>query len=119
MFEALERLLLSKFQMLSGNIWDEEATAILNRIAENPSKDNVDEALTNPRCMECLTHIFQYKFSKVNMVKLQFWITYMDRVCIILQFQRATKRSNLDLHLACLQRMCNLFFAYDHPNYAR
>lgn len=32
---------------------------------------------------------------------------------------KATKTNNLDLHLATLQAMCQLYFAYDHPNYAR
>ena len=49
----------------------------------------------------------------------QFWINYMDKVWLILQFQRANKENNLDLHMFCLQEMCSLFFSFDHPNYAR
>ena len=44
---------------------------------------------------------------------------YIDKVWILLQFQRATKENNLDLHMASLQNMCSLFFSFDHPNYAR
>jgi hypothetical protein len=43
----------------------------------------------------------------------------MDSVWNILQFQRATKENNFDLHKAALQQMCSLFFSYDHHNYAR
>ena len=35
------------------------------------------------------------------------------------QFHRATKENCLTLHLASLQRMCRMFFRFDHPNYAR
>lgn len=43
----------------------------------------------------------------------------MDRVWLILQLQRATKANSLILHLTSLQKMCKLFFSYDHHNYAR
>jgi hypothetical protein len=40
----------------------------------------------------------------------------MDRVWDPL---RATKANNLSLHVASLQKMIQLFFSYDHHNYAR
>ena len=43
----------------------------------------------------------------------------MDRVWLILQLQRATKENDWNLHLECLQRMCPMFFSYDHQNYVR
>ena len=47
------------------------------------------------------------------------WLSNMEKVGLILQFQRATKENSLMLHLASLQRMCSMFFSFDHPNYAR
>ena len=46
----------------------------------------------------------------------QFWI---DKVWLILTFLRATKENDLNLYILCIQKMCPLFFAYDHQNYAR
>lgn len=34
----------------------------------------------------------------------QFWLSYMDKVWTILQFQRATKENNFELHLASLEK---------------
>ena len=47
------------------------------------------------------------------------WMYYMDRIWLVLRFLRATKLNHLDLHVACLYKLCSLFFSYDHPNYAR
>ena len=49
----------------------------------------------------------------------QYWLGYMEKVGLILQFQPATKENCLTLHLANLQRLCSLFLIFDHPNYAR
>ena len=44
----------------------------------------------------------------------KFWMDYIDKVWLILTFVRATKENDLDLFILCIQRMCPLFFAYDH-----
>lgn len=49
----------------------------------------------------------------------QFWVGYMKKVALVLRFQRATKKNNFDLHLACLEDMIPLYFACYHHNYAR
>ena len=41
----------------------------------------------------------------------------MDKVWLILQFQRTTKQ--LDMHMTSLLKMRRLFSSYDHLNYAR
>ena len=43
----------------------------------------------------------------------------MDKNWLVLQFLRAIKHNDLDLHMACLYKLCPLFFSYNHPNYAR
>ena len=121
-FEALERLLYQRYEALYGALWNEDAKSILIRLAQQPCKETLDEALTNPNCKEGLSNILQFKESirrGEHGKTPQFWLMYMDRVWLILQFHRVTKHNNLDLHLMCLQRMCSLFFAYDHQNYAR
>ena len=44
---------------------------------------------------------------------------YMNKIWLVLQFSRTTKLEDLDLHVACLYKLCPLFFSYDHPNYDR
>ena len=120
--EALERLLLQRFQASHGDMYDEETGNILHHLAEDISVEKLAEALNN----ECVaTYISLYNAFKDGIRKgelgktAQFWLQYMDRVWWMLQFQRATKTNNLDLHLSSMQDMCSLFFSLDHPNYAR
>ena len=49
----------------------------------------------------------------------QFWVNYMEMAALALKFLRATKKNDMDLHLAALQDMLPLFFVYDRHNYAR
>ena len=37
----------------------------------------------------------------------------------MLHFLRAMEENNLELHIATLEQMTSIFFAFDHPNYAR
>ena len=46
----------------------------------------------------------------------QFWVNYMKMVVQALKFLRATKRNDIDLHLAVLQYVLPLSFAYDRHN---
>lgn len=43
----------------------------------------------------------------------------MDRVAVILRFQRATKANDLDLYISTIQQLCPLLFMMDHQNYAK
>ena len=43
----------------------------------------------------------------------------MDKMWLVLRFLKATKLNDLDLHVACLYKLCPLLFSHDHPNYAR
>ena len=52
-------------------------------------------------------------------ITAQFWLNYMDKIWIVLRCLRATKTNDFDLHLATIEQMCPLYFAYDHQNYAR
>ncbi|GFO17511.1 hypothetical protein PoB_004401600 [Plakobranchus ocellatus] len=49
----------------------------------------------------------------------QFWVQYMDRIWLLLQFSFATKTNSLDLHIFYFQKLCPLLFSMDHQNYAK
>ena len=49
----------------------------------------------------------------------QFWMSYLDMVDVLLGLIRASRESNLELHLACIEEICHWLFAYDKTNYSR
>ena len=49
----------------------------------------------------------------------KFWQSYIDLVQLLLNFTRATRTGNWNLHLATLKAFLPWFFAYDRLNYAR
>ena len=48
-----------------------------------------------------------------------FWKMYIDLVQILLNFVRAEREGNWELHLEAFQQMLPLMAAYDHTNYTR
>ena len=121
-YEALERLLLDVYESLYGQLVDKEGTAVLDHLAKEPCKATLLAAVASESCQKSLRHLDEFKES-VRQGKLgktaRFWLSYMDKVGLILLFQRAIKGNNLMLYLASLQKMCGLSFSFDHPNYAR
>ena len=121
-YEALERILRQVYESLHGCLFDEQGVTTLDHLAKNPCKDNLLACLASESCNKSLDRYDEFK-ETVRQGALgktaQFWLSYMEKVGLILQFQRATKENCLTLHLASLQRMCSLFFSFDHPNYAR
>ena len=121
-YEALERILLQVYESLHCCLFDEQGVTTLDHLAKNPCKDNLLACLASESCNKSLDRYDEFK-ETVRQGALgktaQFWLSYMEKVGLILQFQRATKENCLTLHLASLQRMCSLFFSFDHPNYAR
>lgn len=49
----------------------------------------------------------------------QFWIKYIDLVCLYLKMSRAVRMNDLDLFTYCLTEVINVFFITNHHNYAR
>lgn len=122
MLEALERLLLQKYETTVGELLRGEARDIMERLALAPNQQLLEEAMANEDCTEMIRQYSAFKDEIRNGEHgktAKFWIDYMDKVLLVLLFQRATKENNLDLHIFCLQELCPLFFSYDHPNYAR
>ena len=121
-YEALERILLQVYESLHGFLFDKQGVTTLGHLAKNPCKDNLLECYASESCNESLDRYDEFK-GTVRQGALgktaQFWLSYMEKVGLILQFQRATKENSLTLHLASLHRMCSMFFSFDRPNYAR
>ena len=121
-YEALERILLQVYESLHGCLFDEQGVTTLDHLAKNPCKDNLLACLASESCNKSIDRHNEFK-ETVRRGALgktaQYWLSYMEKVGLILQFQRATKENCLTLHLARLQRMRGLFFIFDHPNYAR
>ena len=120
-YEALERILLQVYESLHGCLFDKQGVT-LGHLAKNPCKDNLLACLASESCNKYLDRYDEFK-GTVRQGALgktaQFWLSYMENVGLILQFQRRTKENSLALHLANLQRMCSMFFSFDDPNYVR
>ena len=99
-----------------------EAKDVLDMAISNPSQDVVNQAMENGN-YENLFDVYELFKEKVRSGDFgktpKFWMDYMDKIWLVLRFLRATKLNNLDLHVACLYKLCPLFFSNDHPNYAR
>ena len=120
--EAIERLLLKEFEEVHGLDCVSEAEEVLDMAISDPSQDVVNKAKEN-RNYENLFDLYESFKENVrsgDFGKTQkFWMDYTYKIWLVLQFLRAIKFNNLDLHVACLYKLCPLFFSYDHPNYAR
>ena len=120
--EALERLLLASFQDDEGEILDEDELCLMSNVAHNPSSDALTAVNESPKWKGWMTKYEQYKSMMRSGEKgktAQFWIGFMDKVWLLMQFLKATKTNDLKLHITCLHQMCSLFFSQDKPNYAR
>lgn len=74
--------------------------------------------LVAPGSISRLTKISNVRESKYGQTA-QFWLSYMDLVWLISILLKATKTDDLDLHIAALNNLYPLLFAFDHDNYAR
>lgn len=123
MIEALQKLLLTIFMTLNPESNpDAEGMKHIKNLAENPSSCHLTHVYENESCQTFYRN-YQTFLVEVSEGKLgktaQFWFGYMEKVALVLRFQRATKEYNFDLNLACLEDMIPLYFACDHHNYAR
>eukprot|EP00117_Sycon_ciliatum_P030087 scpid76054/ scgid23802/ len=59
----------------------------------------------------------QQEGSKQSMAS--FCLSYLEMVSLLLQFIRATRTKDWNLHLTCVRKLLPWFFAYHHQNYAR
>ena len=116
----MEHLLLEVFESRYGGELDEQSRESFGRLSADPSEENLLNVVSNESCVEFLNcyvkskeEAYDGKLGKTA----QFWLIYM--VWLMLRFLRAMKETNLELNIANLEQMTSIFFAFDHPNYAR
>ena len=49
----------------------------------------------------------------------QYWIMYVNMINLYHEFIRSIRIGDIELYTYCLPKIGNLFFAFNHPNYAR
>ena len=123
MLEALERLLFTSFVQNTGSGEQVQQLFHQTKQLENNLAANVADAIVvSDEFNEVFSQYEAFKekvctglFGKLS----QFWIQYMDRVGLLLQFSLATRKNNIDLHISSLQDLCPLLFSMNHQNYAK
>ena len=120
MLEALERLLLEKFEqsLPQTEILSQEASELLLNLSKKPAHDTLQNLKENDACCSYFARYKQFKDGELGKTA-QLWLSYMDLVWLILTLIKATKMNDLQLHLASLYSLCPILFAYGHINYAR
>ncbi|GFR84602.1 hypothetical protein ElyMa_002421300 [Elysia marginata] len=123
--EALERLLVAKFEQDTDLQRTRDFTPDMKKLAEEISSSTETKVVQSSFYAELFS---QYKAFKVSVRSgkhgetAQFWIQYMDRVWLLLHFLtklKATKTNNFHLHVSCLNKLCPLLFSMNHHNYAK
>lgn len=59
------------------------------------------------------------EFIEAQTATFKYWVSYLELVEILLEFQFAERSGNWELHLNSFRKMLPYFFAFDHTNYAR
>ena len=122
-YEALERILFQVYESLHGCLFDDQGATTLDHLAKNPCKDNLLACLASESCNKylasesCNKYLDRYDKFKETVRQgalgktAQFWLSYMEKVGLILQFQRAIKDNRLTLHLASASKECAACFS--------
>ena len=122
--EALERLLFAKFEQDRDSKLSKDLMTFMTmkELTNEMSSSTAKKILQSGVYAELFS---QYEAFKENVRSgkygktAQYWIQYMDRVWLLLQFVQATKTNNFSLHVSCLKDLCPLLFTMNHQNYAR
>ena len=99
---------------------------IIELLKQYQDSDNKEEYLkenlhSQKDGLSGLMHLFK-EFKNKGKVKSQlfaFWSEYMSMVTILLQFIKAERTGNWNLHLSSTAKMLPYFYAMDRVNYAR
>ena len=118
MLEALERLLFTSFVQNTGSGEQVQQLFHQTKQLENNLAANVADAIVvSDEFNEVFSQYEAFKekvrtglFGKLS----QFWIQYMDRVGLLLQFSLATRKNNIDLHI--YKDAINLLGYWDPPS---
>eukprot|EP00057_Strongylocentrotus_purpuratus_P028770 XP_011683244.1 PREDICTED: uncharacterized protein LOC105447183 [Strongylocentrotus purpuratus] len=121
MSEALHQL---RWQSFMDSITEDEAKVhrdFIGRLQDSfPSQiyaDKLDSDEFNELMKAYTEHVEEKK--KTSGTFACNWCSYLDMVDTLLQFTRATRESNWDLHLAAIRAMLPWMFSYNRTNYSR
>ena len=136
LLEALERLLLSEFVITRNattllDKYGEVTQTLLQDLLESPSPSSLDAAM-NDNNLQSLNQDYRDVKDTVRKGQLgktavrkgqlgktaQFWMSYMDQVCLILKITQAVKLDDFSLYAHCLFEMSEFFFSFDGHNYS-
>lgn len=112
--QALWRILMPQLQQFI----QQEDPQLHSEIQDKSSSDNWQALVTllaTPRFREVMD---RFVASNEN-PNFRYWWEYMKMVEILLQFTRAQRDGNWELHLCAFRSMLPFFMRYNHTNYAR
>eukprot|EP00057_Strongylocentrotus_purpuratus_P019489 XP_011673963.1 PREDICTED: uncharacterized protein LOC105442958 [Strongylocentrotus purpuratus] len=117
--EALHRLCWQAFfDTLSEEDQAQSQKIVSDMQAAFPSQD-FDYYIDSEAYQNLSTSYDNFIIENKNNETFQFWCSYMEMVGDLLQFIRATRQGDWNLHLFCVRSMLPWYFSYDRVNYAR
>ena len=122
MTEALERLLFNHFIQCSSK--PKQARKLYSDIYSFKTNMNNEELNKVLECESFNDLFYEYEYFKQlirrgsNGKTAQFWLQYIDRVWLLLQFSFATRQNDSELHIISLEKLCPLLFCMDHQGFA-
>ena len=122
---AMELLHFNSFLSSSGCEIDDVVKEELSQILKDNSSihhTDFDEFLLSKEVRELLDSYEKFKGQTsrgLHVLTAQYWLAYIDLVCIYHNFSRSTRTGNFELYIYSLQMMTNLFFAFNQPNYSQ
>lgn len=119
-YEAIERLRIDQFLSTLDHQTREKYTAIFSTIADSLTAESFGMSTTN----SLLTNIMDAYSKHVTRQcetnpTYAFWSSYCDAVTMMLDFVRATRTSDWELHITTIKKMIPYYFSYDQKNYRR
>ena len=124
MIEAMHRLQLNEFQH-----WSESDPSRLpnqqvlveaiKQVRNNLYTSATFQTLLQHEEFNALYNLYEEYRREAHGPMHVFWNSYLEMVSLLLDFIRATREGNWQLHLNCIKDILPWYFAYGHINYAR
>lgn len=96
------------------------SSKVLSDLQTNPNLETFQSCMSEAD--ELFTFFQEYENAisdAENSPMAAFWQSYLEMFELLMQFQKATKSGNWELHLDSCEKLLPWFHAYDHHNYAR
>ena len=122
--ETLERLMLELFIEVHEPPAEmkESVETVLFQIISNPTKEVLEEVLSNPSLQEYVSLYldFQDTIRKGDRgLTPQYWLSISDSAKLVIYLHMAAKTNDFTLYKWVIYEMCPQFFAWNCQNYAR